>query len=108
YIALLLVSLLPLALVRIKRWQRPGNGRVLFVGFAGVWVLAVFISPLFADGQRLYYQLRPVDFAGIAPEYQVPTQPLQRPRNIVWIYGESLERTYLDENVFPGLMPNLN
>ena len=108
YIALLLVSLLPLALVRIKRWQRPGNGRALFVGFAGVWMLAVFISPLFADGQRLYYQLRPVDFAGIAPEYQVPTQPLQRPRNIVWIYGESLERTYLDEKVFPGLMPNLN
>ncbi|NEL81333.1 MAG: phosphoglycerol transferase I, partial [Xanthomonas perforans] len=23
------------------------------------------------------------------------------------IYGESLERTYFDESVFPGLMPNL-
>jgi phosphoglycerol transferase len=32
----------------------------------------------------------------------VPTQPLQRPRNIVWIYGESLERTYRTKPCFPG------
>jgi len=108
YVALLLLSLLPFALTRITRWRRPHHGKALFAGFAAAWLLAVFISPLFTDGQRLYYQLRPVDFAQIAPEYQVPTQPLKRPRNIVWIYGESLERTYLDEKVFPGLMPNLN
>ncbi len=92
----------------MKRWRRPGHGGALFAGFAAVWVATIMISPLARDGQRLYQQLRPVDFSRIAPEYQVPTQPLQRPRNIVWIYGESLERTYLDENVFPGLMPNLN
>ena len=107
YIALLLVSLLPLALTRVRRWQRPSSGRGYFTAFACLWVAAIFISPLFADGQRLYHQLRPVDFARIAPEYQVPTKALQRPRNVVWIYGESLERTYLDDEVFPGLMPNL-
>ncbi len=108
FIVLALVSLLPLFATRVKRWRRPGHGGALFAGFAAVWVATIMISPLARDGQRLYQQLRPVDFARIAPEYQVPTQPLQRPRNIVWIYGESLERTYLDENVFPGLMPNLN
>ncbi len=108
YVVLLLLSLSPLVLVRIKRWRRDGHGALWFTGFAGLWLVAILVSPLFADGQRLYYQLRPVDFAQIAPEYQVPSQPLQRPRNIVWIYGESLERTYLDESVFPGLMPNLN
>ena len=107
YIVLLLVSLLPLALTRVRRWRRPAFGTGYFAAFAGLWVAAIVISPLYADGQRLYHQLRPVDFAQIAPEYQVPTQALQRPRNIVWIYGESLERTYLDEDVFPGLMPNL-
>lgn len=108
YVALLLVSLLPLALARQRRWRRTGHGRSWFLGFAALWIVTVLVSPLFADGQRLYHQLRPVDFAQVAPEYQVPSQPLQRPRNIVWIYGESLERTYLDESVFPGLMPNLN
>lgn len=28
--------------------------------------------------------------------------------NLIYLYLESLERTYLDENVFPGLTPNLN
>ena len=28
-------------------------------------------------------------------------------KNLVYIYLESVERTYLDENIFPGLMPNL-
>jgi len=107
YVGLLLLSLLPLLATRITRWRRSGHGRTLFVGFASVWLLAVLVSPLFADGQRLYFQLRPVDYSQVAPEYQVPTQPLTRPRNVVLIYGESLERTYLDETVFPGLMPNI-
>jgi phosphoglycerol transferase len=29
------------------------------------------------------------------------------PKNIVYVYGESLERTYLDEKIFPGLMPGI-
>lgn len=28
-------------------------------------------------------------------------------KNIIYIYAESVERTYLNEKVFPGLMPNL-
>jgi len=28
-------------------------------------------------------------------------------KNLVYIYLESIERTYLDEEIFPGLMPNL-
>ncbi|WP_303637053.1 phosphoglycerol transferase I [Stenotrophomonas tuberculopleuritidis] len=108
FLVLAAVSLLPLFATRVKRWHHPSAGGAWFAGFAAVWVATLMISPLARDGQRLYQQLRPVDFARIAPEYQVPTQPLQRPRNIVWIYGESLERTYLDEAVFPGLMPHLN
>jgi len=39
-----------------------------------------------------------------APE---PLAPVPKPVNFVWIYGESLERTYLDETLFPGLTPGL-
>ncbi|WMJ70805.1 phosphoglycerol transferase I [Stenotrophomonas sp. 24(2023)] len=108
FIVLALVSLLPLFATRVRRWRRPGHGTAWFAAFACTWLVAITVSPLARDGQRLYQQLRPVDFSRVAPEYQVPTQALQRPRNIVWIYGESLERTYLDERTFPGLMPNLN
>lgn len=108
YVVLMLLSLLPFALARITRLRRGSHGRSWFAGFASVWLVAILVSPLYADGQRLYRQLAPVDHTRIAPEYQVPTAALHTPRNIVWIYGESLERTYLDERTFPGLMPNLN
>lgn len=109
FIALALVSLLlPLLLVRRRKWKESRHGGAVFAGFAATWLVAIAVSPLYRDGHRLYQQTRPVDYTVIAPEYQVPQQPLRKPRNIVWIYGESLERTYLDEATFPGLMPNLN
>ena len=108
FAVLLLLSLLPLALTGVRRWHRIAHGRAAFGGFVVVWLLAVMVSPLYSDGQRLYQQMRPVDYSMVAREYRVPQQPLAKPRNIVWIYGESLERTYLDETTFPGLMPNLN
>ncbi len=38
-----------------------------------------------------------------------PQEVRARPgRNLVWIYLESIERTYLDTSRFPGLMPNVN
>lgn len=108
YIALLLVSLLPLAAARVQRWRRIEHGKAVFGGFVAMWLVAIAVSPLYSDGLRLYQQMRPVDYTVIAPEYTIPQHALAKPRNIVWIYGESLERTYLDETTFPGLMPNLN
>ncbi|MDH0896646.1 MULTISPECIES: sulfatase-like hydrolase/transferase [unclassified Pseudomonas] len=42
-----------------------------------------------------------------AQEYRTPAGTLKRPRNVVYIYAESLERTYLDEERFPELMLNI-
>ncbi|MFN4161304.1 MAG: phosphoglycerol transferase I [Stenotrophomonas sp.] len=108
FIALALLSLLPLAVPRLQRWRGNTHGKAVFGGFIAMWLLAILVSPLYSDGQRLYLQMRPVDYTVIAPEYRIPQQALTKPRNIVWIYGESLERTYLDETTFPDLMPNLN
>ncbi|MCW4455659.1 phosphoglycerol transferase I [Flavobacterium sp. MXW15] len=107
FLALVLVSLLPLALLRVRRFRRPRHGAAIFGGFAALLATAVLVSPLYSDARRIYQQLKPVDYAQVAPEYQVPTRALAQRKNIVWIYGESLERTYLNEEVFPGLMPNI-
>ena len=41
--------------------------------------------------------------------YKVPQKVINNPQlNLVYIYGESLERTYFDEQVFPGLTPELS
>ncbi len=107
FAGLVMLSLLPLALVRVRRFRLPGNGMAIFAGFAALLVTSTLLSPLYPDARRLYQHMQPVDYAQVTPEYRVPAQPLARPKNIVWIYGESLERTYFDETVFPGLMPNL-
>jgi len=110
FVAMALASLLPLlaAARPIRRLQLAGQGRGAFAGFLAVFVVALATSPLYADGKRLWQHLRPVDYAQVVPEYEVPVRPLQQRRNVVWIYAESLERTYLDERVFPGLTPNLH
>ncbi|MGE8213286.1 MAG: sulfatase-like hydrolase/transferase, partial [Stenotrophomonas sp.] len=107
FIGLMLISLLPFALLRVRRLQLPRHGGAVFAGFAAALVATVALSPLYADGRRVYQQMQPVDYSAVAPEYLLPSQPLAKRPNIVWIYGESLERTYLDEAVFPGLMPNI-
>lgn len=107
FVAMALLSLLPLALLGVKRLRWRRFGAAASAGFAALFVVAVLASPLYADGKRLWYQLRPVDYARVVPEYEVPQRPLQQRRNIVWIYAESLERTYFDEQAFPGLMPHL-
>ena len=41
--------------------------------------------------------------------YELPLIPkIPAPKNIVYIYLEGLERTYFDETLFPGLVPNLS
>ncbi len=107
FIALVLASLLPLALLRFTRLRRERHGRKVFAGFATALLATLLLSPLPRDALRIHQQLRPVDYSAVAPEYTVPSQPLAQRKNIVWIYGESLERTYLDDAVFPGLMPNI-
>ncbi|WP_202844411.1 phosphoglycerol transferase I [Luteimonas saliphila] len=110
---LVLLSLLPLVLVGALRGRLAGfrgrhPGPAVTATFAAIFVAAILASPLYADARRLQRQLAPVDVDGVAAEYRVPVGTLAQRRNIVWIYVESLERTYFDQSVFPGLMPNLS
>lgn len=84
--------------------------------FAGSYLLAavavLLINPLALDTVRLVGVLADddsVDFFKADAEYVQPA-PLNgsfKKKNIVIIYAESLERTYLDQKAFPGLMPNI-
>ena len=112
FLALAALSLSALLLPRVRRFRRANHGGAVLAGFATVLVATAAASPLASDALRLAQHLRPVDYRAVAAEYVRPAQPLardggNRPRNIVWIYGESLERTYLDPEAFPGLMPNI-
>lgn len=107
FIGLVIISLTPLLLLRVRRLQRPRHGVAVFGGFAALLLTTLLLSPLYTDGKRIYQQMQPVDYSAVAPEYQLPSKALAQRPNIVWIYGESLERTYFNEDVFPGLMPNL-
>nr|WP_279432849.1 phosphoglycerol transferase I [Luteimonas arsenica] len=107
-VALLLLSLLPLLRMRLAQPPLRWRGRSTIAVFATVFAIAALGNPLANDTLRLYRDSRPVDPTRVASEYVVPAHPLRERKNIVWIYGESLERTYLDAEAFPGLMPNLS
>ncbi len=82
------------------------------------WIGAAFITllmswclnPAVADLYLLYQSTLKRTASKEAPDSFVKFAPVQfagKPRNIVWLYLEQVERTYLDERLFPGLMPNL-
>ena len=112
FAGLALLSLAPLLLAglrgRLPRLRGPRATAAVSGGFAAAFVAAIVASPLYDDARRLQRQLAPADGRSVAVEYLPPAGAIERPKNIVWIYGESLERTYLDPEVFPGLMPGLS
>ncbi|MGY0650584.1 phosphoglycerol transferase I [Luteimonas sp. A537] len=107
-IALSLLSLMPLMRLRLCRPPQRRHHVWVSAGFLTAFTMAVLGSPLASDAMRLYQESRPVDPTQVASEYVVPARPLRQRKNIVWIYAESLERTYFDPRAFPGLMPNLS
>ncbi len=107
FLALAALSLSALLLPRVRRFRLRAHGGAVLAAFAVALLGTAAVSPLAGDAVRLVHRLQPVDYRAVAGEYVRVAQPVRRPRNVVWIYGESLERTYLDDRAFPGLMPNL-
>ncbi|MBJ3813563.1 phosphatidylglycerol--membrane-oligosaccharide glycerophosphotransferase [Shimwellia pseudoproteus] len=69
---------------------------------------SVDASPAFTQLTELVKsQSRPGD-PDFGVYYKVPGKQIANPKyNLVYIYGESLERTYFDDAAFPGLTPEL-
>src|SRR5690606_40559784 len=95
FAGLALLSLSPLLLAglrrgRLARLRARRPTAAVGAGFAAAFATAVVASPLYADALRLQRQLAPVDGRSVATEYRLPSGAIARPKNIVWIYGESL------------------
>jgi len=73
-------------------------------------ILSIIVSPITITLASVYFEKPPVsdvnsDFYNY---YKVPSIVSDgKSKNLVFIYLESLERTYFDQNAFPGLVNNL-
>ncbi|MGM0983734.1 MAG: sulfatase-like hydrolase/transferase [Pseudomonadota bacterium] len=92
----------------VRRWGRLA---VVPAGLllASAWVVNPGWQALLQVGAQ-YVQASPA--VPLPAGYVHPTMPRlveggEAPKNLVLIYAESLERTYFDEAVFPGLLPRL-
>ena len=81
----------------------------------GYSLLALFLALASVDASPAFHQITELvksqsrdgdpDFAAY---YKEPSKTIANPTlNLVYIYGESLERTYFDNDAFPDLTPDL-
>lgn len=70
--------------------------------------LAIALNPASENIYNLIYS--EFSSAAINSEDYVKVNEIisKKPLNLIYIYAESLEETYFNESIFPGLMPNLN
>jgi len=83
--------------------------------FSSAPLLVLLVSFLFNPGLRDLKDLNLVNISSDTEvsdfhEFYLPPQVSsisKSKKNLVFIYAESLERTYMDENLFPGLLENI-
>ena len=74
----------------------------------GLALASVDASPAFRQITELVKSQSRDGDPDFAAYYKEPAKSIPNPKlNLVYIYGESLERTYFDNNVFPNLTPEL-
>jgi glycerophosphoryl diester phosphodiesterase len=113
--AAIIVQILLITLVAYWRFLKKGDEGIrtlhIFVGAISI-AASLVVNPAsndiialsntlsqgdqydFANGPELFHQVDSISFG-------------TENKNIVYLFLESVERTYLDETVFPGLMPRL-
>ena len=73
-------------------------------------ILAFSFHPLMLDLYHIYkirYPAQSYDFKQYYTKPNLQNILKTKDLNLVYIYAESLEQTYFDETIFPGLLPNL-
>lgn len=106
-ISLLLVFLL---LSWVLRLRKSHNYSQLYSALALLLALAsIKTTPAYQQVTALIKSQVSKGDSDFDAHYKVPGKTLRGDRpNLVYIYAESLERTYFDENAFPKLAPELN
>lgn len=78
-----------------------------YIGITCV-LLSLVTSPGAADLVRLTSAMMPA--SGTAPDAFLAIDdagPAEDPKNFILLFVEQLERSYFDEDIFPGLLPNM-
>ena len=91
-----------------RRDQRVASPR-LWGAFLAIGV-SFLVNPAIPDIHNNYQALSKEIEGGAIPEQYRLVEAIDLPhpfKNVVFLYLESLERTYFDEALFPNLMPNL-
>lgn len=94
-------------------WILRGKNRPHHLGYSLLALVLVLLSvntaPAYQQVKSLITSQKPHDDSDFSTYYQVPQEVIKNPKlNLVYIYAESLERTYFDDRVFPALTPELN
>lgn len=107
FISLLLVFL---SLSWVLRLRKNHNYSQLYSVLALLLALvSIKTTPAFQQVTALVKSQVSKGESDFYSHYKVPGKTLRGDRpNLVYIYAESLERTYFDESAFPGLAPELN
>jgi phosphoglycerol transferase len=90
--------------------RRPTRSRskdfTLLFTAAAVGGLAVVTNPFTIAAWAVLNPIQTETYVDFYIKPEITKIPDRKP-NLVWIYAESLERTYMDESLFPGLTPGL-
>ena len=104
-----LVAISVISFIAYKCFRRGGNrlnkGKY-WIGAASITLLMSWcLNPAVADLYLLYQSSLKRTASKEMPDFFVKSAPVKladKPRNIVWLYLESVERTYLDEESVSG------
>ncbi|MDY0250824.1 MAG: sulfatase-like hydrolase/transferase [Pseudomonas sp.] len=114
-IGLTVIALIALAVLFyyfIKNISRRQKDRSAKNKLAHVPIFLALLAIGFNPASKNIYSLVSAEFSSQTinnEEYiKVSEKFVKEPLNLIYIYAESLEETYFDEKLFPGLMPNLN
>ena len=69
--------------------------------------LALLLNPLLKDIKNIFSSSSTNTYSETNDFYNKPITFTKKPDSIIFLYLEQLERTYLDETIFPNLTPNL-
>lgn len=90
--------------------ETPRKNTLRNVLAGAVLAIAVLLNPFSQDVSE-FVQAERMSIKKIS-DYEFYAQPenlrLSKKKNLVFVYLESLERTYFDTEIFPGLVPNLS
>lgn len=104
---LIFLSLSLSAWLVIRKQAAAAHQRYIALIFALV-ALSLYLNPT-TTALANYFTPKAIDEnSGFSDFYKLPgIERVGEPRNLLFIYVEGLERTYLDSGIFPGLTPQL-